>query len=770
MSVPPPSPRHTIQRLIVPAMLVLAAIAAALFLSMLINYIDSQPVRPTPTLQPSATHSRTPSPSPTITLSATPSRTPRPTWTLQPSKTIPPSSTATATRTPTRIPTLGAAVPLADNIRYRLSAWDASDTQRMIDLLQVKAELENTPEWYLGLANALREALLRHPSLLETVHWQWQLASALAHANDPLAAQQYADLIQSAVASGQVRVEDLPAWFLQHEAELALALHPLPTQPGELSRRLVEIHSQGSAYLVLVETPAGAQVFPLLTDFHFDTPIQTSFLLADLTNNGIQELALYQTSTSTELTLLPPHIFSLASLPPAELPIQQQTPFNFNMEAEVTYQALEQSGANTGLHMTAIFFPICPVQVTRTYQWHQTQFTATPLVFAIDPGTTVSGYCETVIDHAALAWGAETALTLAEPLLPVWPPEQDPNGKPYPADASDGWRYRLGMYQALAGHATQALSYMNAIVTSPTVADSTWIRPAEQFIAAYQSPEDLYRACQAAPTCNLHLAIQTLARSSGLDDPSDVLEYLRLAGMETRVSGYFDFDGDGLADRWMSVRPRPTDKLEFWVLLCAPQGGVQAFFIQIYEVNQPEPFYAAEPSQPPVVQLENGKGFIFQRLAGDEEISLTFVDVGYTLPGIIPDGITQNQQALLSGADPAQVIRSLLALQASPRFLGDCRALSICDEFYYTLGLAYELNGSDEMDTLGAYLYLWRDQPKSPYTQIVRLRLELRPIPPTSTRTPTPTRTETEPPDPNITPSVTPTPTETATPTDSAYP
>ncbi len=752
-------------------MLVVAAIAAALFLSMLINYIDSRPVIPTQTPRLTTTASLAPSPSATLTASTTPTRTPRPTWTLQPTRTftITPTPTTAATQAGTRVPTLAPASPLADNIRYRLVAWDAARTQYMINMLKVKAELENTPAWHQALANALREALLRHPTLLETEQWQWDLALALAHTNDPLAAQQYASLIQAAVSAGQVRVNDLPGWFALHETSLSLTLYALPAQPGELNRRLLEIGGGGSAYLFLVETPAGTQVYPLLTDFNFDTPVPTTYLLADLTGDGSQELVIYHTRTDSSTTLPAPHIFNLASLPPAALPFQPETPFDFNMQAAVTYTVLEAGASSARLQMTAVFFAICPVQVTRPYTWDGEQFVSEPFHFALDPNTTVTGHCETVIDHAALAWGAETALALAEPLLPAWPPAATANGKPYPADAYDAWRFRLGLYQALAGNDAEALAYMNAIVANPVVANSSWPATAEQFTAAFQEPQDLYRACLDAPSCNLRQAIQTLARNSSLSDPTEVLEYLQFAGVETRASGYFDFDGDGVQDRWTSIRPRPTEKLEFWVLLRAPQSSVQAFFIQIYEVNLPQPFYAAAPSQPPVVQLENGKGFIFQQQPGDQETRLRFVDVGYTLPTIIPDGIQQNQQALYSGADPAQVIQSLLALQTSPRFLGDCRALSICDQFYYTLGLAYELSGN-ETDTLGAYLYLWRDQPKSPYTQMARLKLELRPMPPTATRTPTPTRTETEAPDPNVTPSVTPTPTETSTPTETVTP
>jgi hypothetical protein len=68
-------------------------------------------------------------------------------------------------------------------------------------------------------------------------------------------------------------VDDLSAWFALYENRLELRFYSLPPQPGELSRGLIELSSDdyGSAYLWLVENPAGVSIHPLGNDIDFPT-------------------------------------------------------------------------------------------------------------------------------------------------------------------------------------------------------------------------------------------------------------------------------------------------------------------------------------------------------------------------------------------------------------------------------------------------------------------------------------------------------------------
>jgi hypothetical protein len=176
-------------------------------------------------------------------------------------------------------------------------------------------------------------------------------------------------------------------------------------------------------------------------------------------------------------------------------------------------------------------------------------------------------------------------------------------------------------------------------------------------------------------------------------------------------------------------------------------------------------------------------------LVETQEPYIKWVDVEYARPTTILDGYTQALNALMSGEDPKLIQQTLLQLLNSPRFKGDCIAFKICDQFHYTLGFVYDLNGEDG-NAIDQYLWVWRNYPKSPYTELARLKLDYFPLPtytrtpvptktptrtrtpssatPTSTRTVTPTRTDT--PTQTITPTITPTSTDTETSTPTSNP
>ncbi len=74
-----------------------------------------------------------------------------------------------------------------------------------------------------------------------------------------------------------------------------------------------------------------------------------------------------------------------------------------------------------------------------------------------------------------------------EPLLPGWPPAADEEGKPYPPDAKDEWRFRLGVYSALSGNFDRATEYLRGIIEDPVNPGSSWIQPAQKFLDVYQN-------------------------------------------------------------------------------------------------------------------------------------------------------------------------------------------------------------------------------------------------------------------------------------------
>jgi len=686
--------------------------------------------------QPSAT------PIPTITLTPTPTptstRTPRPTWTIRPRPTDTPTDTATPslTPTPTRLPTITAARPFKYNDRYQLLPWTADMAQRAAqmafeypDNLYPKPESKTKPAYHAAFAAAVyayRETLLRFPDDPRAGEWQWRLAYSLAQVGDPEAVTFYAGFIQGALKKGDLRSEDLPEWFQLQEPHLTLKLFDIAPEPGQLNQDLILI-VEGGVYLWLVETPSSIQVKSVSQVFDFASAAGTAHLLGDLNRDGKEEVAIYQPDAGHATMLEDPIVFTLSGSEPTELPVQPSLPFDL----QTTFSASLEADQETGLSVKANLFPACPVTITRDYSWNGERFVPGENQLLVSPQPTILQLCDPVITHALSSWPASENLILLETLLPLWPPDLDPDNLPYPADAKDELRYHKGVEQALAGQFDLARATLEGIKVSPSVPDSGWVIPADQFLKIYKTQADLYRACQEDNSCNLRFALEQINLYSQAADPAQAQEALRQMGVSIRAAGIFDFNQDGQAERWITVHPRPEQNLEFWILAASP-AGTRLLFVDLVTQNRPAPYYNEPAAQtPPVFQIEAQKGFQLKRIPQDEEPYILPAAVVEPITTYTRDTLQQAQDALLSGVDPALVRDSLLDVLNSGHF--NCINHRICDRFYYTLGLAYELAG-DSREAIDTYIKLWWENIQSPYTKIARLKISL------ATPTPSPTR------------------------------
>ena len=760
--------------------LIIFILAVLLFLGMLISYFSHQPTSPAITNTPqlftlASIFSPTPSTTSTTTL------TPRPTWTSRPSSTVTLTPTPSSTTTSTLIRTLTPAIPAKYNDRYELKPWDLTEQARTIELLRANMILTTSDDSFRASAYADGEANLRFPRSLDATLWRWDRAYNLVRINNPLGVALYSDLIASAISSGQVRSNDLPSWFSSYETRLKLQISPLPPQPGELGRELIEIIGEGSAFLWLVENPSGTSIYPLLNDINYDQPHENAYLYDELTGDASPELVIYRRNTPGTTLLVPPRLFDLSVTPPVELPVQDQLPMDFGLEPQTEAEIVTNAQGGNILRLRFILLPACPAYVIQDYAWNGNNFTPTPLQYELKPVTGLTAYCGVVFDEATSGWGPDPSIIVAKAMLGVWPPETDIQGHPYPADAYDQLRYRLGVLYALAGEPSEAMRVMSEIIDTPVVPDSSWVTLAQAFVRAYHGSNDLFTTCQQAQYCNLRDALRAVVKNSATEDPTQALEFLQAHGVIIRSSGLFDFDKEGQTERWMIIQPKAEAKLEFWIL-SRMQTGVQAVFVQVFEAGESLPFYHEPAGSIPVIQLELHKGFVFKRLPDTQEAYIQFVDVEYSRPTIIRDGYEKALNALMTGTDPVTIRDTLLELYKSPRFMGDCIAFNVCDQFHYTLGLVYDLIG-EEGNAIDQYLWVWRNYGKSSYALMARVKLNYFPLPtytrtpiPTSTsiptRTPTATRTTTNTltPTPTVSPTITVTPTDTVIPTSTVTP
>lgn len=721
------------------------------------------PATLTPTRTPILTRTLTPTPSATVTLSPTSTRTLRPTF--SPTATLTPSLTQQPSETPTPPgpPTLTPARPVLGEDIYTLLSWSPEEADRVVTLiddypntLPRQARGENDENYYAAYSYpiiGLEEALKRFPDTPQTDRWRWMLSFDLARTGSDKAAQAYADLVSGALNRGETSLEDLSEWFTDKEPRLELEIAPLQPLPGYLSSHLVRIGGAGSAVFLIVETPSAYQAYALTSDFNFANPVEYRVINGELTGDGIPEAIIYPELPNGALELSPPRVFDLGQLPPAELPFSPVSAvFPSGTDVFGEWEVVSLPSGTDLLGFEGILFPACPVHFRRHYTWNGEWFDAENVEFRFEPSPATLAYCEGLIEHAARNWGALSAIQLIDRLLPEWPPERNMQGKPYPADAVDEMRYRKAIYHALIGEDDQTIKALEELIQSPTVPQSQWIEPAQQFLERYSSALDVYITCVESPRCDPRAALVYFVENLPPGTASEALSALYQAGMSQRASGYYDFDGDGTTESWFTVRHHPTEKLELWIL-AADAERVKAIFVDTLDADTPTLVPFQEGEIPPRLILDGKTTFQINRLPGSLQPYITYPQLPQFYPNRFEDALQAAIDDLFENVDPADISRRLLALEDSPGLL--CAATFSCDRYYYVLGLAAELSGNDSA-ALEHYLKVWWDNSKSPFTSMVRLRLKGPAVLPSVTPLPTGTAT--------ITPLVSLTPTITGTP------
>lgn len=777
-------PRDTKQvQFLLTNLIIIGIIILALAL-MVVAYPAFLALEPTPlpastfTPRPTATFTLTP----TITLTPTPTHTQRPTFTPTTTLTPTPTSTPAPSPSPTGPPTLTPARPVDYEDAYTLANWSPEQAQRLIELVEYypntlseQARGEDGAAYYAAYRYAtvaLQEALLRFPDAPQAVQWRWSLAYNLARSGDSRAGEHYANLILQALNQGEVERDTLRSWFQIREPRLALYSIEMKPPANFISGHLVEIRGAGSLYLWLLETPGAFQAYVLDSGLDFVNAPQANTVISDLTGDGSEEVAILHSNPAGDFVLRPPRVFSLAQVPPQELPfLPSSATFEVGMEFNNYWAATSNPEGRHDLTFEARVFPACPVVLRRSYHWNGETFVFSQAEFLVEPSQATLSLCRLVIDHAVQVWGPEATIPLMEKILPDWPPVQMEDGKPFPADAHDEWRFRLSIYHALTGNFEAAKDYLNAVISSPAVPNSRWIASAQEFLTTYQQPSDIYRACVNTVFCDPAHAIRYLINQMPTGQATEPVEFLWQNGVALRASGYFDFDQDGERERWFSVRHRARETLEFWIL-AAYTEGTHALLVDRVLSNQPSLTLIEGEQDPPVVRLDSTAAFSLQRDPGTQKPYLTFVPLRYEFPNRFLEGLQAAESRLFAAlqpsgdpiASPVEVRDELLALQQSPGLL--CRGTWTCDPYYYLLGLANELAG-DERSAVNAYVLLWWEYSRSPYTTMARLKLEgeavlpspLPTLTPAGTQTPFATVTgtpHTATPTPGVTPTATP--------------
>jgi len=637
--------------------------------------------------------------------------------------------------------------------------WTPEDAETMIALMEdypntlpAETREENDRVYYDSFFYATfaqQESLLRFPDATQAENWRWLLAYDLARINDPQAGEVYGKLITSGLNRGEVDLLNLSDWFSTNEPRLSVYTIELDPIPGYINSYLLDVRGPGSSYILLLESTGAYQYDVLENRFDFVTVPETRSIISDLNGDNSQEAGIYLTNPSNGEFAERPTVYNLSEDPISELNFRpSSSPFEVGMEFQ-NYWGVSSTNDGNDLYFDTKIYPACPVEIHQDYRWGGLFFELIDTQYIFEPTPQTLAYCESLAEHIANTWGYVPAVQLMEILLPYWPPDSDISGDPYPPEAIDHWRYQLGIYNAQLGRIEAAVGYLQDVINNPGDPTSAWVSQADAFLKVYNEPGDLYQACTQVVECDANDALSFLINAFEREADQDVIEFLWDSGVSLRASGYFDFDQDTKRERWFTVQNRPLEGLEFWILAQSLEEDVLLYVTPI-ESSKPR-LETIDTLEPPVVLVDGTLTIRMERDPDTAEPYLVFVTLEHVYISQFTNAVDAAQEALFAGEDPEEVVEMLENLEDYPGLL--CKPTWTCDRYYYLLGLAYELAG-DERNAVEAYLYLWWNYSKSPYTTMARLKLR-------GTTTPVPSAILTPPvttPTPTGVPGLTPSP------------
>lgn len=680
-----------------------------------------------PNVQPTALAAVTPTP----TFPAVATATPHPTQTSLPTVTRvvytpPPTHTATVSSTPSpTLPTLdlkNPSTPVGVAADYQLKRWTAEeahyltkimekylDGMRRLFLSGVTADSYYQKTFYPALA--YQEAFLRYPA--DSRAHQWQLAGVINHSLNPEGSsdQLYPQFLLPALNSGQLLLtqEQLTAWFSQTPAEMEVRLELIP---GRLNQHLLTLLPEtGAVSFIIVEQDEQFTSYPIYNDLGNAYLHYVDTQWGDLTGDGQKELLLTIGTGSGNMIGGETYIYDVSQLPAVELTFGPQP---LATKRDMVFKSLIAGPqGETYLELGGGNSFGCLDTVTSQYGWNgqwleQLTFEAT---FRPEHPVICVDSAAFYLQHSRYSTLERQGFLRAYEQFVGDIPLMGTNfqGEPFAPDAQDKMRLMLAMSYLSVGDMASAQNYLNRIIHTPAMADSTWVEPAQVVLAEYQTITDSYSACLlAGELCpSLKTVLPLLGPQIPLTQFSQAIQLLTEWGVPVVEQGEFDIDQDGQREQWFTVRPRPVAPLELW-LVTASNTHIKLLFVAEVQTSPLLASYRAEKqsladNQPAAFTIGDG-GAIFQ-LVRHTTTAKPFLASLYPTDFLPPSsGLKQYQawmEALLAGADPAEVLAQLLAAAENPAFENS-------HEYEYFLGLTYELLGEEEK-AVEAYFKAWQN-------------------------------------------------------------
>jgi hypothetical protein len=469
----------------------------------------------------------------------------------------------------------------------------------------------------------------------------------------------------------------------------------------------------------------------------------------DVTGDGIDEIIFDQYSGghvgSTYI-----HIFDIPSLPPEVMPFAPAGDKNLTIWNGWIHDSPEVSGKK----QIQIGVPLgfCEEHGLSSYQWNGAWFELSH--GWVDFGQ--ASYsdddalfnCSGRIMEYARDLNHQDAISVFESAYKTYYPKIKDN-----FEMLEEFRLMQGLSSAYHGDQETVISIFAEIVNSPTIPDSAWIQPAQEFLEAYQSPTDLYQACSRVNICAPYVAqysdeecvhrdlcdyqaaleasVATAFSTSAL---RQITNDLKLAGIRIPSEGKYDFDGDSRDELWFTVLHPGETEYELWIAAEYSQG-VKVFLVADKLPKQTIKFEIVERDG---LNIKTDFGFdqtielVRHPISGEPFVVVQYVDE-FNLERQVLVQFIELRQLLMEGNAVTPIYERLLEIERkSPDCpfeiqdeYGGIIQIYNCANYSHTLALAAELAGKD-IEAVRRFYDVWSAYPESPFALLARLKLELR--------------------------------------------
>jgi len=673
-------------------------------------------------------------------------------------------------------PTLTTPTPFSSNPEdYQFAPWSADRADELIEEMENEvlgffgADREpgdNYPP-YMVAWYAAWDALERFPDDPRKETWLWKMAYYMALAGEGYESTEiYADLITDALNQEGISPQDLPGWFQSGEMfphtitpMFILEIEPI-TVPGTESGYLLNIgelsniDTPGSSCVLLVETDGVYKMHIIHNGFP-----EHGFWIGlrnpgrcfanDVTHDGIAEIIVDQWSGGHVGTGYV-SVFDLTSLPPEVMPFSPALNDYLSVWNGGINHDIEKD-TNTQLLISALLGDCWEYSLTR-YEWNGAWFDVShgEVVYSDtayqDEYTTFS--CAGHIRQYANGLDYEDAFWIYDGAYTAYLDNFMSS-----IEMLDEFRVLMGLTSAYQGDYEMARSIFQAISEEPTTTGSIWIEPAQEFLEAYQSPSDLFRACSLLDACAPYYAGYVVDKECvdiHLCDDQKVVEALitnvystyqleqitgslRLAGLDIRAEGWYDFDGDASDELWFSVMQPRDATYAFWIVAEYSQG------IKPLLVLEELPNEITDPAAIEGSPIEVFEDFDFTYVDLFEFVRHPLTDEPFSVVREVAEAnlVMQDLERFLSlrdslyvGSDPGLIYEQLLEIENKP---GQCpfelmdddgriQRVYDCSAFHYTLAFAAELAGMDQ-EAIERYFHVFYEYPTRPFALLAQAKL-----------------------------------------------